>query len=485
MEFLEKNFTDLELNSACDLLKSITPSEPFRSKDLLYTGQNEVYKDDFPGKLMRNGKYNSCTFENVTFDGTIGNSTRMTDCIIKDCFINNSNFIYSDFSNSCFNVNIKGGNFEYCDFFNTSFSNCDIKGTSFAGSYFHKANFSKTIIDSSNFSYSYLYYNKFSDLDLTSVSFNQAQFVHPQFDNVILPFFHILQISVGLEEILSQNNVCFKPVGSEYLVSTQEYINDIHMLMPIFFSENNFIAMANIYKYDGNQNLTKATILTGLRYAIEHLDFELLHSLCNFASLNSYFSPRILKEFYQYIEDNLDISKLSRVNYLKYINEIHLAKNILIDCPFDKTVMEIKLESTFDYKNISKLSQTINIINETLDEMSPDANTHISIRHNSPVELTIVLSDAYPAMLLGFAALGVIFMKGINVLDKIQKIIQNHQEIKSKKLDIKIKELELKEKEKKYNNNKSTILIPSDFNSLSYTLTNPKEIHKDLLRMRF
>ena len=57
MEFLEKNFTDLELNSACDLLKSITPSEPFRSKDLLYTGQNEVYKDDFPGKLMRNGKY--------------------------------------------------------------------------------------------------------------------------------------------------------------------------------------------------------------------------------------------------------------------------------------------------------------------------------------------------------------------------------------------------------------------------------------------
>lgn len=485
MLFLDKPYTKLELESACDVLTSITPSEPLNNEGKLYKGRYENYDDKFPGDKLRHGDYIYCTFEKTKFHNTIGNSSSILNCKMRNCIVENANFIYSDFTNTHINASVNGSNLEYCDFSKASFIDGAIKGTSFDNSYFQNTVFKQVFMDGCSFNGSILYYTEFSNVDLTSVSFNQTQITNPHFSgNVTLPFFHILQIATGIEQILSYENLFFKPVGSEYMVNTQEYINDIHMLIPVFFEENNYIALANIYKYDGDIERTKAAIFTGLRYSIKTLDFELINNLCKFASMNSYFSLNTLKEFYKYIEDNMDTTNLSRVNYHKYINETHLAKSILIDCPYNQTVMEIMINSNFSLDEDEKLKCTLNSINGIINDLAPNSKSNILIRHNSPIEFTITISDNYQIMLLCFVALGAAFMYGCEFINRIQELIKNHQDIKTNKLEIKLKELEIKEKEIE-KNKKTSIICPKDFKSMSYILFNPKEIPKDLLRMRF
>lgn len=486
MKNLGEMFSKLELVSAQNLLKSIVPMEPFRNEEYSFEGNNQIYDSTFNGSLMKNAMYYNCQFSNVDFCGTNGNNSIIECSELNNCNIQNANFTYSNFSNSELNIKSTSSSYDFSDFTNTTIAKSKIESSSFTECYFWNSKILNSRIQHCEFKKSIFYDCIFEELDLSKVTLDYSEFVNPTFNNVILPFFGILNLVSGFSQIIDQDKVSYKPASSDYYVTGQEYIENIRLLKPIFYYENNFMALANIYTYDGEIENAYLSILNGLKYACKMRNFGLIRHLCRFASVNKYFRTSQLKEFYELLDRNLKVDNLGYVEYHNYLNELYRAKRLLIDCPFNRDVIEIELKTKFAYNNSEKLTETFRIINSILEQHAPDSNNYMTVRHNSPPDITIIISDNIYVLYLVFFVLQFVFCNSLKGIEKWQNIIKNRHDIKLQKLNEELKKLEiekLKSEMEHKNSNSHSILLPSDFQNISYIVKTYNDLPKELRKM--
>lgn len=486
MNKLGEMFSTLELASAKDLLNIIVPLEPFRDDEYSFQGNNQTYDCEFNGSLMKNGVYYDCQFTNVNFYGTTGYNSIIKNSQLDNCNMKNANFTYSNFTDSKLTLSSVSSTYDFSDFTDATILRSTIEASSFTECYFWNSKILNSNIKYCEFKKSFFYNCIFKELDLSMVTLDYSEFINPVFETVTLPFFGVLNLVSGFSQIVNQEGVSFRPSSSDYTVSGAEYIDDVRLLKPIFFYENNFIALANIYTYDGEIQNAYLAILNGLKYACSVKNFGLIRHFCRFASINNYFRTEHLKEFYDFLDKNLDVEQLGYVEYHSYLNELYMAKRLLIDCPFNRDIIEIELKTRFEYSNNKKLTETFRIINETLERHAPDSNNHITIRHNSPPDITIIVSDNIYVLYLVFFALQLIFCKSLNGIEKLQGIIKNRHEIKLHKLDVELKKLEiekLKSEMEQKNSDANNILLPTDFKNISYIVKTYNDLPKELRKM--
>ncbi len=485
MKQLGEVFSKLEIESANDFLTTIVPLEPLRDEKNSFEGVGQKYDQAFNGSLMRHGKYSDCEFEDVKFVGTVGNNTILRNCKLHNCTFENANFIYSDFSHSELSITSHSNRFDFGDFSQARIINSEMEASTFRECYFQNSKIEKSGFNQCEFTNSTFKNCSFKKLDLSMVSLDFCEFYKPVFCDVILPFFGILNIVNGFEQIVTQKEVLFKPASSDYLVKSDDYIDNIRLLKPIFFCEHNFLALANIYAFDGETENTYATIFHGLEYACKEKNFSLIRQLCRFASINNYFNLNQLKSFYEFLENNIDVKQLEYVEYRNYLNELYIAKSLLIDCPFNRDIIEVKVKTNFNHSDVAKLAETFRVINTTIEKYAPDSNNHIVVRHNSPVDITLVISDNIYVLYLVFLALQLIFSKSFNGIEKIQSIIKNRHEIKLQKLEEQLKKLEIEKLKNELDNSKNhnSILLPSDFNNISYIVKTANDLPNELRRL--
>ena len=84
-----------------------------------------------------------------------------------------------------------------------------------------------------------------------------------------MSFFEIMHISYGLKEIFDNKDIQLKPVRTNHIVNCKVYLQEIHELLPIFFSDKDYISMANIYILEGNMTKAFHAIKHGLIYACQ------------------------------------------------------------------------------------------------------------------------------------------------------------------------------------------------------------------------
>lgn len=486
MKKLGEIFSKLEIKSANDFLKTIVPLEPLRDEASSFTGSNKTYDATFDGSLMKNGVYYNCQFENVNFYGTAGSNSIIEKSKLKNCNIKNANFTYSKLSNSELIFKSTSSTYDYSDFSEATILKSKIEASSFSECYFWNSKIINSQIKHCEFRKSIFYNCFFEKLDLSKTTLDYSEFANSTLYNVTLPFFGILNLVSGFAEIVNQKRVYFKPSTSDYTVMSTEYIENLRLLKPVFFYENNFLALANIYTYDGEVENAYLVILHGLKYACKMKNFVLIRQLCKFASLNNYFHTNQLKEFYELLDDTLNVEHLEYVEYHNYLNELYMAKRMLIDCPFNRDIIEIELKTKFEYINTEKLTETFRIINSMIEQHAPDSNNYITVRHNSPIDISIVVSDNIYFLYLVFFSLQFIFFKSLNGVEKIQNIIKNKHEIRIQKLNEELKRLEIEKMESDLENkvsNTKSILLPSDFNNISYTVKTYNDLPKELRRM--
>ena len=156
-----------------------------------------------------------------------------------------------------------------------------------------------------------------------------------------------------------------------------------------------------------------------------------------------------------------------------------------IDCPFNRDIIEVKVKTNFNHSDVAKLAETFRVINTTIEKYAPDSNNHIVVRHNSPVDITLVISDNIYVLYLVFLALQLIFSKSFNGIEKIQSIIKNRHEIKLQKLEEQLKKLEIEKLKNELDNSKNhnSILLPSDFNNISYIVKTANDLPNELRRL--
>lgn len=486
MKLLGEVFSKLEIESAADLLKTIVPLEPLRDPENSFKGFQQDFDETFKGSLMRHGEYHKCGFSNVAFEGTIGNNSIFRNSKLTNCGFLNANFIYSDFSDSDLMIDSCSSRFDYSDFTGTVIFNSKMKGTSFRECYFRDSVLETSEMDQCDLAGSTFSNCSFKDIDLSATTLDFSEITDSKFQNVTLPFFGILNLVNGFEEMLGQETISYKPASSDHIVKREKYIETIRLLKPVFYYEKNFLALANIYAHDGELENTYHTILNGLAYACKQKDFSLIRHLCRFASVNKFFDLGQLRSFYSFLENNVDVKQLQYVEYRNYLNELSIAKGLLVDCPFNKDVIEINIKTKFDHSDTDKLAETFDLIDDTLEQYAPDSNNHITVRHNSPIDLTITISDNIYTLILVFMALEIIFNKSCTAIEKIQSILKNKREIKLQKLEMDIKKLELEkmkaEQEKQQKDHR--ILLPDDFEDISYIIKTLNDLPTELRNYR-
>lgn len=475
-------FTQLELESAKELLYKISPLEPLSEEQYSYYGENQIYDRSFDGGSMKNGVYYGCKFVKANFHGTAGNNSVMEDCSFEKCSLKNANFKYSKFANSMLSIHSSASSYDFSDFSDTTIINSKIEGSSFSECFFWNSKIENSEIKYCEFKNSSFHDCIFNDIDLSNVTFDYSEFMKPRFHNVILPFWSILNIVSGFEQIMAQDDISFKLPNSEHIINCHNYIDNIRLLKPILYQRNSFLALANTYIYDGELQNAYDAVMKGLQYSCKIKDFSTIRHLCKFASINQFFRMEQLKEFYTVLDNNIDISTLGYAEYQNYINELYLAKQLLIDCPFNRDIIRININTQFCYKDSLKLAQTYDLINSTLEQYAPDANNHIVLRHNSPPEIEIILSGDIEIIVAAYFALQLVFFNTLQGIEKIQNIIKNREDRKVRKIETEIKKIELDNIKSKIR--RSEILLPEDFKDISYMVKTSTDLPKDLWRLK-
>lgn len=460
---LELEYSNMEIDVANTLLNSIIQLENHGCDNVLST-ENPDFNDD---NLIAYSDFRNRLFDNQYWVGINGINMSIIDCLLKGCSFTNSNLKYTNFCGSSMNITAEATSFDYSDFSNATIENSQFSGCSMSNGFFYRTKFKSCQFEHVEFTNAIFLESIIENIDFSHVSFENAEFRNCTFIQCIFPYFEILHISCGLGEILQNQELEFMTVHANHLVTCTEFKQELHELLPAFYSKADYMAIGNINISEGNIQDGYISIISGLKRAAQRKDFRKINNLCRLASCNHIFSRQHLKEFYRALEQSINIEELSNVEYNRYFYELLEAKRMLIDHYLATDNMYITLATKFCYRDTVKLTTTMDTIYKTADMVDPSMSCNIIVRHNSPPTFTIDLCGDVGNLLLLFALLSYIFKKTTVFIDTIQNIIRNHNEIKLQKMDIVLKKMEI---EKNNKQSSCSILLPEDYADISYIL---------------
>lgn len=480
-------FSLVEQNAAQTLLKSISLTEESNISNITLNYVGENFSVDSEVEWFPYINFKSCDFFRIDFNGINGINSCLNQSILRNCNFRNCNLKHADFGRTAFEkTSGEAISFDYSDFSNTELFGSDFKGCSFSNCFFYKTKFNNCHFDQTEFTNAIFMDVLFESIDFSKVSFKNAEFRRCHFFKCILPFFEIMQISYGLKEIFENKDIQLKPVRTNHIVDCKAYLQEVHELLPAFFSADDYISMANIYILEGNMAEAYRALKHGLIYACKQKRFEIIYSICQIASINGFGSSQ-LKELYYILHKNIQIGELSNAEYYHYLKQLAQAEEMLFDLGDNINTMYITIETRYCYKETDKLSGTIQELYEIVDLVNNNISSKIVIRHNSPPTINYILSGDFSNLILVFGMILFLFKKSTAYIETIQQFIKNHNDIRLQKIDLKLKEIELKLKEielmrtKTEKQNPSKILLPEDYSNISYIMKTPPDYPGALL----
>lgn len=470
-------FSPVEIDAAIKLAQAVDPDEPQGIKTLGQYIRHEHFGADTHAHALKGKKFIDCSFFRLSILGTNVSNAALTNCGLEQCEVVNSNLKYSDFSGSRLQLSGVSSSFDSSDFSCATICNSHLEGCSFSESYFWGAKIQNSTFLSSELTSAVFLQTSIENVDMSQANLEYSEFEQTVFLNVSLPYWGILHVTKGFHEILSAPDVWFVTPDGAHRVKRDQYLEETSLLRPYFYYKKDFLALANLYIFEGDNTNAYYAVLCGLEYAANIGSLKLMRNLCRLASLNSFFSKAQMYELYQRIEASLANTNLSPMQYKNYTQELDLAKHFLIDCPLDQDSISITVRTSIPSTNYQKLSAMLKTLDAVIAETAPMAVSHMEVRHNSPIEIVVQVSGALFQLLTVFAVLDFIFDKTTSYIEKIQNIILNHREMhKTKEEQEAIEQLEKQIAEMKETIRK--IEEQPAASGASALLANPEEIQR-------
>lgn len=476
-------FSPVEIDVAIKLAQAVDPDEPQGVETVGQCVKHECFGPDTYAHVLKGKKFIDCRFCGMSISGTNVSSAILENCSLGQCEIVNSNLKCSDFSRSRLQLSGVSSSFDSSDFSCATIRDSHLEGCSFSESYFWGAEIQNSAFIDSEFTSAVFLRTSIENVDMSRANLEYSEFGQTEFMNVSLPYWGILHITKGFSEILLVPDVWFVTPDGAHRVKRDQYLEEMSLLRPYLYYKKDFLALANLYIFDGDNTNAYYAILCGIEHAISIGNLKLMRNLCRLASLNSFFPKAQMYEFYQRIEASLANTNLSPMQYKNYTQELDLAKHFLIDCPLDQDSISITVCTSIPSTNYQRLSAMLRTLDTVIAETAPMAVSHMEVRHNSPIEIVVQVSGALVQLLTVFAVLDLIFEKTTSYIERIQNIILNHKKIRKTQEDqdvieqlekqiIEMKETIRKMEEQPAASNASTLLAdPEEIRRISYVLS--------------
>ena len=497
------DFSEVEFRAAEAILEDMT-SGRFNEGDAISPYLEGINLDSkYNGSCIAHPQFKKCSFDGTKFHGINGIASNIIDCYFKNTEFKDSGMASSNFSGTHFAKNtalINCGCTE-SSFINVSFSEVLAEGSVFDRSFFIHAVFENTEFCHCSFE-DVLFQNvTFKNCDLLHANLEYADFQNLQLEQVNFPFWGILRAFGGLQAIQRSIGSTIQYANGTKCLAASQFLMQLPDLQAYFAKKKEYFILANINIFIGNQKKALYYIMSGLKCSLEQKDFRMIRYLCKLASLNHFFTIKELRQLYQSLTTNSQISHLNNHQYQLYLREIAEIRRWLLDMPFSRPQMVITCTTELDPGDYIGLAELLKFVDQTIQRELPQCTCYYSVRHNSPPSLEYFISDVLPN-LYGFVSILSISLLGLSksaaiiqkLLDCQAKYLENKYEKKT--LATRVRQEELKTalaeeqvRQQKLLNKKLELEISDLSKSQNIVLANedqlPNQLRRKIKEIRF
>jgi uncharacterized protein YjbI with pentapeptide repeats len=442
-------FSNVDIIRAESLMRKLDPG---RFDQIDYFGleaTGHTYGKEFDGEKIKKCHFELCTFSDVAFVGATGASCSFRNCTLINCVVRDTCFDFADFSGTTISVNTQGENIQSSGFAYSNFSDARIYNVEFRGCNFDSSNFGRTHITNSSFKFCNFENacfdgTTFTNTDLSNASIDFSMLRDVTFNNVKLSMISLLHSFYGLQnaEKFSASTVVKFP-SSDVEIGFPEFIDKLTDMQPFFFKINDFFSLSTSSIYFGDHDIAYKYIRQGLSHSLKYRDFRMIGYYCKLASLNHFFTRDQLKQLYEGLRSDNIVQSMTSHEYDVYTFELDRIRRILIDRPFGLPQVSITIATSISQDDIYGASLLTAHLTRLLKTHLPQSNNYITMRHNSPFDFIITISD-HISQLYGCALLISTSIFGITpVILRYQKIIYEQLRIEGQKLEVEKKKIEV------------------------------------------
>ena len=429
-------------------------------------------------KTLRGNFYNCC-FTKSRFDNFDCSDYFFSSCEFLNCTIENSNFSYLgavDYTN-CKNTILINSSFDYSILEDVTFEGLLIKACHLGCSTIKNCTINNVNVNCSDFVGSIIENSTITNIELNETDIQYVEFSNVKASGVTFLIEDILHCFNGIDMIeKNKHTVKLRLFDTSRKISGDEFINSLRLMMPYLYSINDYFSLANICMYYGESQKAFEYILLGLKYNLEQRDFKVIRYFCKLATSTPLFSYKDLKTLYQALESNEISSNLTRFEYRRYINELAEIKHILIENPSAQIQMNITIKTLIDEYDYNKLMYIIQAIDVVANEVIPQTQKSVSIRHNSSPVIDIILNGQWENLVPFFATLCAVLGCSIKYIKQIYDVLILKETLYVKKINNKIKTVEYEEhlidlelkKRKLYQDSSSKSTLIQNFNKAEH-----------------
>ncbi len=445
-------YSPKEVLSAINELKKHGQINDSNNNRIFEAALGANYSGNYYRKSIKRSYLKECRFINANFDRAAATGSKFLNSMFINCKLSGANFQFCDFTGSSFLAENEDNKVEGSNFSESNFSNVNLTGLKIAACSFSRALFKDALINSceiksTTFESTIFIETKFQNMNLRNLNIDYADFINVKMENIVLPFSQLPYTFGGLTYLLQTNDKIWisSKINEGEKITIEEYKSTFGNLEKYYISIDEFFPLANIYLAKGEYDYAYQAIVSGLLYSIQMKDFRMLKFFCRLAARSDRFSRLQLQKLYDRIHEFTPLNKLNVSDLHNY--EIHIGeiRSLLLNSEGIKLTAQINLKTNIESVQYDKLAFLVYCLNEVIKAVDPKLKwNYIEIRHNSPYELLLSISNSDVTILISAIVFTyTILMKSNKLYQEFCNSVLKRLEVKKKKIeDIKFSKLE-------------------------------------------
>lgn len=394
------NFNDKDIELAINIYNEIKP----KGKDVFGEKINQSdcdFDENYDTNIINKASYYNCRFISTPFRGVSSAYSSYKNCFFRECETLNTNFTFCDFSLSKIQGSEDYTKWIANDFSYSMFEGSHIKNIFFEGTPFYQANFNGAELNNLSFRDccfdSALFVNAkikdtdFSNIELLLCNFENANIINSKFTLIML------LNNFGLLQIYKNSNDIIIISGEEKIMEKEEVLFKIEKMIPLFWANQDFFPLCNIYLNFYDTNCAYNIILECLEIAIKSFDFEQINHLCKLTVYSKKFPVEYLNQVYKFVDEKIDTKTLDYSNTKKYLRCNDEIKYLLQINPKQQSKMYLSLKTGIT--DTEKIGGLLKSIERTIKEMDISINPLYNIQKHSPYEIILIICAATATLL--------------------------------------------------------------------------------------
>ena len=357
-----------------------------------------LISEDMYKQIRRQSHYIECTFLNCNFNSVGLSGTQFISCQFGINDYSGANMTSCEFTDVLFEstesgrIQMKRVAFNKSIFSGCIFQDIDILSCRFMDAVFHNCTFIR-----SKMRLCALENTRFVDCNFIEMNFSTGNMSYSEFSGGIYRnsvfSFHSTPLAFGLLKNLAKSNYSnyvYSAGRESHRISFAEYTDLLPMFETYYLYYEKYFPLANIYSFQGKNDMTFTAIRQGILRCVQKKDFRMLKYFSKLVFVNGIFTKENRKELFELLQCWISNESLSLLEYYKFqMAETEILRNLL-NSNYEKPTIHFFLNTNINANEYEKHNYFLRELENIMGECNYESK-FMEMRHNSPYSDTLTV----------------------------------------------------------------------------------------------